>query len=34
MLSAHPVINLADSQDRRAFTLAANIKDEPMDVES
>ena len=28
------VISLADSQDKTAFALAANIKDEPMDVES
>ena len=34
MLSAHSVINLADSQDKTAFALAANIKDEPMNVES
>ena len=34
MLSAHLVINLTESQDRRPFALAANIEDEPMHVES
>ena len=34
MLSAQLVINLADGQDKTAFALATNIKDEPMDVES
>ena len=34
VLSAHLVINLTDSRNRRAFALAANIKDDPMDMES
>ena len=34
MLAAHLAINLTDRQDKMAFALAVNIKDELIDVES